>query len=209
MKDGLPHDRRFHRRFSDPLYCQKAKIQRVTLAFSCANGFYALRAAQLSPDRFASLVLAQTPSLGSMHAWTNQVIPKPIRMPVLGQLIAWLYRGKMADVWYRTALPRSTDPEPWQTKAHLALASGACFCLAGVVQGLTKEKEASLKGVTTPVTIVWGEQDRSHRETDPDSAMKCLPQAEIIRFSNCGHFPDIEEPERFCRIVLEKVALHA
>ena len=181
-------------------------VRRATLAFSCANGFYALRAAQRSPERISNLVLTQTPSLGSMHAWTRRVIPRPIRVPVLGQLIAWLYREKMAHGWYRTALPKSTAVEPWQGKAHQALANGACFCLAGVVQGLGKEEDASLAGVTTPVTIVWGEQDRSHRETDPDSAMKCLPQAEIIRFKDCGHFPDIEEPARFSRIVLERAA---
>ena len=32
-------------------------IERATLAFSCANGFYALRAAKLAPERIPSLVL--------------------------------------------------------------------------------------------------------------------------------------------------------
>lgn len=183
-------------------------VRRATLALSCANGFYALRAALGAPGRFASLVLAQTPSLEAMHAWTGRTIPRPIRVPVVGQVVAWLYRGKAAHGWYRTALPRSTDPGPWQAIAKRALANGACFCLAGVVQGLAREDDRSLAGLTLPVTVVWGEQDRSHRATDPGSVLANLPQAEIIRFSDCGHFPDLEAPERFARIVLERVARH-
>ena len=181
-------------------------VRKATLAFSCANGFYALRAAQCSPDRFSSLVLSQTPSLGAMHAWTRRIIPGPIRVPVLGQALAWLFREKVALGWYEKALPRWADPEPWQAKARHSLACGGCFCLAGVVQGLMKENPASLEGVTMPVTIVWGARDASHRETDPGSALASLPQAEIIRFEDCGHFPDIEQAERFSRIVLERVA---
>jgi pimeloyl-ACP methyl ester carboxylesterase len=43
-------------------------IRSATLAFSCANGFYALRAARLAPGRVSSLFLSRTPSLDAMHA---------------------------------------------------------------------------------------------------------------------------------------------
>lgn len=75
-------------------------IRKATLAFSCANGFYALRAAQLAPERISSLVLSQTPSLAAMHAWTRRVIPWPLRIPVVGQVSAWLFRRKAAHGWY-------------------------------------------------------------------------------------------------------------
>jgi pimeloyl-ACP methyl ester carboxylesterase len=50
-------------------------IAKATLAFSCANGFYALRVAQLASARVNNLVLSQTPSLAAMHALTSRVIP--------------------------------------------------------------------------------------------------------------------------------------
>lgn len=96
-------------------------IQRATLAFSCANGFYALRTAQLAPARIANLVLSQTPSLTAMHAWTSRVIPWQLRVPVVGQISAWLFRRKAAHRWYGTALPRTTAPKPFQEKALDAL----------------------------------------------------------------------------------------
>ena len=144
-------------------------INKATLAFSCANGFYALRAAQLAPERITKLVLSQTPSLQAMHAWTSRVIPWPLRIPVVGQIAAWLLRKKAAHGWYGMALPRTTAAKPFQDKALDALSNGACFCLASVVQGLGREQVASLCGVTTPCTMVWGAKDYSHKYTDPMS----------------------------------------
>ena len=184
-------------------------IERATLAFSCANGFYALRAAKLAPERIPNLVLSQTPSLTAMHAWTARVIPRPLRVPVIGQIAAWLFRQKAATSWYGIALPRTTDPQFFRETALNALSGGACFCLAGVVQGLAREKMASLCGVTVPCTMIWGEKDHSHRGTDPNSLHECIPQAEILHFQDCGHFPDIEQPERFAEILIDQVARYA
>jgi len=184
-------------------------IKKATLAFSCANGFYALRAAQLAPGRITNLVLSQTPSLTAMHAWTSRVIPWPLRIPVAGQIAAWFFRGKAAHAWYGMALPRTTAPRPFQEKALDALAGGACYCLASVVQGLGRERMASLSGVNTPCTMIWGAKDHSHKYTDPMSLHELVPKAEIVHFEDCGHFPDIEQPERFAALLMEKVARYA
>ena len=184
-------------------------IEKAALAFTCANGFHALRAAQLAPERITNLVLSQTPSLTAMHAWTSHVIPWPLRIPVVGQIAAWLFRGKAAQAWYGMALPRTTAPKPFQEKALDALAGGACFCLAGVVQGLARERMVSLSGVATPCTMIWGAKDHSHKYTDPMSLHELVPKAEIVRFEDCGHFPDIEQPERFAALLMEKVARYA
>ncbi|WP_199178858.1 alpha/beta hydrolase [Dyella sp. AD56] len=181
-------------------------IAKATLAFSCANGFYALRAAKLSPERVSHLFLSQTPSLTAMHAWTTRVIPRPLRIPVIGQIAAWLFRQRAAASWYGMALPRTTDPTAFREKALHALSTGANFCLAGVVQGLAREKMASLCGTTTPCTMIWGEKDHSHRCTDPKTLHECVPQADIVHFQDCGHFPDIEQPERFAELLIDRAA---
>ncbi len=180
-------------------------IAKATLAFSCANGFYALRVAQLAPARVSNLVLSQTPSMAAMHAWTSRVIPWPLRVPVIGQIIAWLSRKKAAHGWYKIALPRTRSPTLFQQKAGDALSGGACFCLAGVVQGLAREIVDGLRGVTTPCTMIWGTLDHSHKHTDPRSLHMLMPHAEIVRFEDCGHFPDIEQPRRYAAMLVERV----
>lgn len=176
-------------------------IPRATLAFSCANGLYAVQAARLAPHRIASLVLSQTPSLPEMQAWARRMIPRPLRLPVTGQLLTWLIRRPLASRWYRHALPRQTDASPFQRTARHAFDNGACFCLAGVVQGLLRESVAG-SFPDLPCTLIWGDLDASHRLTPPESLTACLPQATVVRFTDCGHFPDLEQPERYVRTLI-------
>jgi pimeloyl-ACP methyl ester carboxylesterase len=180
-------------------------VQSAALSFSCANGFYALRAAHMAPDRISRLVLAQTPSLNAMHRWVDRIIPWPLTAPVVGQVAAWLFRKKAARSWYRAALPKTTPARPFQDKALTALGDGACFCLAGVVQGLCREQDESLSHVATPLTVVWGAQDRSHRPVDAHSLRERVPHADVVHFHDCGHFPDVEEPERYAALLLERL----
>ena len=184
-------------------------IEVATLAFSCGNGFYALRAARLAPERVSSLFLAQTPSLPAMHAWVDRVIPWPLKVPVLGQMAAWLFRHKAAHAWYDIALPKTTDREFLRRPSRRALSRGACFCLAGVVQGLARESAKSLEGVTTPCTMVWGAMDRSHRLTNAQSLLDCVPHADVVRFEDCGHFPDLEQPQRYANLLIDHIVRHA
>ena len=184
------------------------QIPKATLAFSCANGFYALRAASLAPERVMGMVLSQTPSLQAMQAWTYSVVPKSLRWPVLGQLLGWLARRKAAANWYRIALPATTDGKPFYRVAQQALLCGACFSLAGVVQGLLRETDAGLKNRRTPCTVIWGAQDRSHRGTQPSSLLNLVPHAEFVQFDDCGHFPDLEQPQRYAQLLMKAMAAH-
>lgn len=179
-------------------------VERAVLAFSCANGFYALRAAQLAPGRVAGLMLSQTPSLADMQGWALRTVPKALRVPVLGQGLGWGLREKAASSWYGLALPRGADPAPMRETARRAFHCGACFSLAGVVQGLLREDpQAPLGSPCTPCTVLWGPQDRSHRRTDPASLLRHMPQARVVRFDDCGHFPDLEQAERFVGLLME------
>jgi pimeloyl-ACP methyl ester carboxylesterase len=181
-------------------------IQTATLAFSCANGFYAIRAARMAPDRISSLFLSQTPSLDAMHAWVERVIPWPLKVPVVGQIAAWFFRQRAAHSWYDVSLPKATNREPFRQPARQALSSGGCFCLAGVVQGLIKEQPESLEGVGVPCMMIWGDKDRSHRNTHAETLLECIPQAQIVRFEDAGHFPDLEQSERYVKLLLEHMA---
>lgn len=181
-------------------------ISSATLAFSCANGFYALRAAQQAPERIDSLFLTQTPSLFAMQAWARRTVPPVLQISVVGQLIGWLVRRRAARSWYRKALPADADAEPFRRIAGHAFACGACFGLAGVVQALLRESDTALIGVTAPCTLLWGSADRSHRGTSIDSLLTLTPHARILRADHCGHFPDIEQPERYTRLLREHMA---
>lgn len=184
-------------------------IEQATLAFSCANGFYAMRAAQIAPHRITSLFLAQTPSLSAMHAWALRTIPWPLRLPIVGQVAAWALRRTTTNAWYAMALPKTTERSFYRRHAHHALDRGGCFCLAGVVQGLLREAVAAVQVTHTPCTMVWGSLDRSHRVTIAQSLHDCIAHAQIIDFDDCGHFPDLEQPERYAKLLAVHMVQHA
>jgi len=148
------------------------------------------------------LVLAQTPSLGEMRQWTQRVIPRAIQLPVLGQVLVRATQRQLAARWYRGALPKATDPTPFQQVSAHALNSGGCFCLAGVVQGVSRENEhTALAQVQVPTTVVWGSLDRTHRPTEPTSVRIHAPSANVVLFDDCAHFPNLEQPARFADLL--------
>ena len=180
-------------------------IKKATLAFSCVNGYYALRAAQSTPERISQLVLSQTSSLRAIRAWARRAVPWQVLVPVFGQIGTWLFRRKLARDWYQVALPRTTDANFYEKTALDAFDHGGCFCLAGVAQGLASEPVDTLNGITVACTVLWGTKDHSHKYTDPASLLEYAPNAELIRFEDTGHFPDLEQPQRYAEILLGKI----
>lgn len=173
------------------------KIERATLLFSCSNGFYAIKASEINPEKVSRLIVSQTPSKQAMSVWTQNAIPKPLKTPVLGQLANAFSEKKFANLWYKYALPKVTNTSDYQQKAISALNAGGCFCLSSLVQGLSKELSHPLQNVEIPATMVWGKKDFTHQKTNPKSILEHLPNCEIIEFDDCGHFPELEQTKRF------------
>ncbi|MFT5823754.1 MAG: pimeloyl-ACP methyl ester carboxylesterase [Crocinitomix sp.] len=181
------------------------KIEKAALAFSCSNGFYAIKAAELFPQRINRLFLSQTPSMRSMDKWTENAIPKILKYPIIGQIANIFSEKKFAKIWYKYALPKHTDKSKYQKKALDALNNGSCFCLSSLVQGLLKETNSILKVSETPSTLIWGTKDFTHKNTNKESIMEHLPNCEIIEFDNCGHFPELEDTDRYVNLINERM----
>ena len=179
------------------------EINRASLSFSCANGFYGITVAKMIPDRIEHLFLAQTPSIHQMKNWTALNVPKPLRVPVVGQMTNSFLEKKMAVKWYDYALPKNVDRSEYQQKAFDTIKSGGCFCLSSLVQGLTKELKNPLYGVEVPTTLVWGNKDYTHRFTDFDSIKEHISNCNIVEFDNCGHFPDLENSTKYVSLINE------
>lgn len=181
-------------------------IREASLAFSCANGFYAIAAAKQAPARIRRLLLAQTPGFSAMPAWTKRNVPLPLQVPLVGQVLNRVARRKLAHAWYGIAMPDKPQRAQFRATAAQALAHGACFCLAGVVQGLGRTRSEELTGVKQPATLLWGDSDRSHKHTKAESLLELLPQAQIKHHPECGHFPDLEQPRAYADIALAAIA---
>lgn len=182
------------------------KLGKVSLLFSCSNGYYAIQAASQYPERFTHLFLSQTPSVEGIWNWTTKAIPKALKRPIFGQITNAIYAKKFANLWYKYALPKNhPERSAYAKTAQHSIQKGGCFCLSSLVQGLQKDKDAvlNLKGV--PTTLVWGAMDFTHRKTDKNSIKQHIKHCEVIEFGECGHFPELESTQNYIQLIKDRV----
>jgi pimeloyl-ACP methyl ester carboxylesterase len=108
----------------------------------------------------------------------------------------------VAGGWYRASTSDRRFRAPFIAAADEAFAFGGCFCLASLMQGY--EASAPPPSAAPPVrcAVVVGGKDRTHRHSD---FTRAVPQAEVVRFDDCGHSPELEAPERFASWLLSWV----
>lgn len=178
-------------------------LRDVTLVANSVNGLYGLAASQLS-DRLGRLLLVQTPSAETMKAWFGRITQPILHRRLLGQFINFTSRDRFPPLWYRIVLSDPERREAFITPAMNALKQGACYCFASFVHGM-RDLDPSDPLLTAdpalPVDLVWGGADRTHRSTQPEAIRQHAPQAEILRVPEAGHYPDLEDPEAFARLL--------
>jgi pimeloyl-ACP methyl ester carboxylesterase len=175
------------------------RVGPCTLAFPCVWGYVALRVAAERPELVAALALTQTPQWSDEVAWARRIDSYGlIRTPIAGQALMAVAPRPVADRWYRAALPRAEPAlDRFTTPARAALSRGAMFCLASFTQAWFGGPAPTFAPVPHPGVIIWGGADRSHRYSGAESALQYLPRAHHLTMPDAGHFPDLEQPERF------------
>lgn len=166
----------------------------------CICGFAATALAQAGELPITGLVLVQTPDADNMLAWANRMDPKrQLRTPVVGQLMMRLGAKKLTSFWYRFATPKAFDHQVLDDIAQAQIKRGAAYSLASMLQ--TWDAAMRDAALQMPTLVIWGRQDRSHAETDPNSSLAHAAGADICCVDHCGHFPDLEDPVHFAGLV--------
>jgi pimeloyl-ACP methyl ester carboxylesterase len=176
------------------------------LAFSCGAAFVAVGLAAQRPDLVAGVINIQAASWDEQACWARRVdLMGLVGTPILGQLLLASAPNWVARKWYDVSLPEPSKAEAFARIGSEALHHGACFCLASGLQQLQSSSPA-LGPVGLSAMVVWGSADPTHRRTDKSSSRACFPEARWHEFANAGHFPELEDPERFTGLIREFVA---
>jgi len=182
------------------------QLPKVNLVFPCAGGFYGLSFTQAYPEKVNHLILIQTPSLGEMKKWTNRIVPNYLKKSYLSQMLMPFVENKFAERWYDYALPKGTDGSEYKAVALKGIKNGGTFCLCSLTQGLSVEMNTDLSIDTSiPLTLVHGTIDFTHKGTDFNSILEYHSKADVIAFEKCGHFPDLEQEDKFVQLLKEKL----
>jgi pimeloyl-ACP methyl ester carboxylesterase len=73
--------------------------------------------------------------------------------------------------------------------------SGAAAALRGRAQ--RPDYSRLLRSLTVPALVISGTHDAYAPEPVVQQLLDALPDAELVRFSDSGHLPNLEEPDRF------------
>lgn len=182
------------------------KVNRTNIIFPCSHGFYGIAFATSNPEKVNQLILMQTPSLAEMNNWSDRIVPSFLKKPVLSQLIMPFVEKKFVDKWYDYSLPRETDKQPYKKVALEALNNGATYCLCSLTQGISTQNDHKfMLDNALPTTLIYGSKDFTHKTTDFESIKKYHNKVDIIQFEDCGHFPHLENKNKFIHIIKEKI----
>lgn len=184
---------------------EKLRVRDAILEMACLGAFVGLNVAQQRPDLIRKLVLLQLPSYREAQDWAKRAdLMNIIGTPWLGQMFMHLGHTAVARRWYKAALPPGGARQVHRDYLPLTLEGfdrGACFCLASAYQTLHSQPTRRRVHLSQEAVVIWGTADPSHVATDRRSILELIPNARLVEFPGCGHFPSLEATERYLSIL--------
>jgi pimeloyl-ACP methyl ester carboxylesterase len=191
-------------------------IERITLVGHSLGGGIAMQFFYLVPDRVDRLVLVASGGLGrevnlvlrsATLPGAEQVLsvvasaPVLSRVEVLGRVAAkvgWRPGSDITAVW--RGFTSLADGE--SRRAFLAT-TRAVIDLGG--QSISAHAHLE-DAPPVPLLIVWGSKDRMIPAWHALSAQRAVPGCHVELFEGAGHFPHLDDPDRFTRVLREFVS---
>jgi pimeloyl-ACP methyl ester carboxylesterase len=191
-------------------------VDRVTLVGHSLGGGIALQFTYLFPERVERLVLVSSGGLGRELNPLLRAATLPGAEFVLPLVASKWVRDRGASMGrVLSRLGRHAGPdltEAWRGLASLSNAESRRAFLA------TSRAVIDVGGQTVvagnrlalasriPTLLVWGGRDRIIPPAHAVNAQLAIPGSRLEIFERAGHFPHLEDPERFARLVREFIA---
>ena len=183
-------------------------IERFSVVGNSAGGLVAGVTALEYTDRVEKVVLVAAAGLGRRLSWPLRLIS----VPVLGELI---YKPHLIS---KTAIVKRIFFRPPAILDEILPEMLRVRCLphapqvmlrsvrAGVnLLGLRREHHIvdRLRDLPVPLLAVWGEEDLVIPPVSAEEVRSVLPNSTIHVLPECGHWPHMEKPEEFNRILTD------
>ena len=191
-------------------YLDALGLERAALVGNSLGGLVALRLALSEPARVSALSLVASAGLG-------RDVTYALRLPTLpgyGEVaITWgkTPLGAAQRAWLRVPLLFARPdrvPAEWITEqtriAQLPGFTEATISALRAHVDLGGQREVladQLPHLEMPSLIVWGKRDRVFPYSQAHKAVSRLRQGFLELIPDCGHLPQIEQPNRFAAIL--------
>ncbi len=181
-------------------------IDRFSVVGNSAGGLIAGITALEYPGRVEKVALVASAGLDRRLSWPLRIIS----VPVIGELI---YKPRMIS---KSAMIKRIFFQPPAFLDDIFPEMLRVRCLPHAPQvmlrsvrsgvnllGLRREHNIldRLKALTVPLLAVWGEEDLVIPPVNAEDVRRALPGSAIHVLPACGHWPHMEKPEEFNRIL--------
>jgi len=191
-------------------------IDRVTLVGHSFGGGIAMQFCYLFPERVERLVLVASGGLGRDVSPLLRAATVPGAEWVLPVIASGWVRGRVEAVGRlltsRGWRASSDTTEVWRGFTSLADADTRRAFLAttrGVIdpggQTVTAHDHLPM-AIAIPTLVVWGTRDRMIPAWHATTAHEAIAGSRVVLFVGAGHFPHLDEPERFAELLSDFMA---
>ena len=169
-------------------------VERATVVGHSLGGGIALQFAYQFPERCERIALVVTALTG---------VSGPLRVGMqaldrLGKVAGWKRVRDVAEA--ADALLALKDVEA--RRAFLRTLRGVVDARGQAVTALDRLYLAD----AVPMLVVWGSRDPIVPALHAESVRSLVPSARVEVFPGAGHWPHLDEPDEFCRILLDFMA---
>lgn len=165
-------------------------LDRVTVVGCSFGGWVAAELARREPRRVTRLVLIDPAGMPAGEPGPRVLDLDPLEAAGL----TFAGAGARASAQARAAVLAETDPTAY---GHDLRNRQTARRLAGDPYMCDPELPTRLAGLTQPVLLLWGEQDRIVPLSHARSWTDALPDAELAVIPGAGHLPHAERPAEF------------
>lgn len=189
-------------------------LEKVSIVGNSLGGLVALRFALAAPKRVAALTLIDSAGLGREISLAMRLLT----LPGMGKITATLYRTSIGARLWSLAMAMllfanpTKVPRVWLERLNQMardpnyLEATVATVKSGNTLAGQKEHEIlldQLSRLTMPTLVIWGESDRLVPSRQAQAASTRLAQGKVVVLPNCGHVPQLEQPERVGEILSE------
>lgn len=185
-------------------------IERATIIGHSLGGGIAMQFAYQYPESCDRLVLVDSGGLGREVSWMLRALALPgseLVMPLLFPGFVRDWGDSLERFLHDRGIRFGRLSESWRAYASLTHADNR-QAFVRTVRAVIDAGGQSVSAVDRlyltseiPTLIVWGDQDGIIPIAHAHSAHEVMPESQLSIVEGAGHFPHVEEPAQFARIV--------
>jgi pimeloyl-ACP methyl ester carboxylesterase len=190
-------------------------IPRATVVGHSFGGGVAMQLAYQHPECCERLVLVASGGLGREVSWMLRLMALPgteLLMPLLFPGFLRDRGDQVSRSLHERGIRWPRIDQMWRSYASLADSPNRTAfvrTLRSVIEPggqVVNAMDRLYLAAAVPTLIVWGERDDVIPVSHGHAAHDAIPGSRLEIFERAAHFPHVEEPERFVRVLLDFLA---